>query len=111
MDVHRTAYIIHRNYTFLHRTKYVYIEITNVYIEPNTHTLKLHINEWYRTIKSKCIRKHRNNPFILRIVSLCSSSWLEVLNRENFYINRNLGATGHAAVTQAETEDEDPSGR
>ena len=91
----------------------LYIEITHFYIEPNTYTsiLQMHtsnqiyirwncIYEWYRTIKSKCIRTHRNNPFILRIVSLCSSSWLEVLNRENFYINRNLGATDQRLLKQ-----------
>ena len=70
-----------------------FIEIPHLYIEPNTHTSKLQIQyKWYRTNKSKCFRTHRNNPFIPRTVLLCSWACLyEVLNRENFYINRNFG--------------------
>ena len=85
---HRTAcmYIEPRTYTLklhiytsnqihIHRTKYIYIETTHIYIEPNTHMPKLHIYKWYRSNKSKCIRTNRNNPFLLRTVCLCTSSY------------------------------------
>ena len=85
-----------RNYTYEHRTACMYIEprtytlklhiytsnqihihrnYTYIYIEPNTRMPELHIYRWYRSNKSKCIRTYRNNPFSLRTVCSCTSSY------------------------------------
>ena len=102
-----------RNYTYVHpycmhvrRTAYIYIEVTHLYIEPNTYTSKLHI------YTSNQIHIHRNYTYINGTIHINRNAFVhieiirlyfelftcvrraclyEVLNRENCYINRNFG--------------------
>ena len=88
-----------RNYTYEHRT-------ACMYIEPRTYTLKLHI------YTSNQIQICRNYTYINGTVQINRNAFVhieimrfyfelfacarrailyEVLNRENFYINRNFG--------------------
>ena len=90
----------------VHRTAYIYIEVAHLYIEPNTYTSKLHIytsNQIHicrnYTYINGTVQINRNAFVHIEIIRFyfelfaCARRAIlyEVLNRENFYINRNFG--------------------
>ena len=95
-----------RNYTYEHRIAYIYIEVTHLYIEPNTYISKLHIYTSNQilicrnyTYINGTIQINRNTFVHIEIIRFYFELFAgalrailyEVLNRGNFYINRNFG--------------------
>ena len=90
----RTSYRMH-----VHRTAYIYIDVTYLYIETNTYTSnQIHIRRNYTYIDGT-VQINRNAFVHVEIIRFyfelfaCArrACLYEVFNRENFYINRNFG--------------------
>ena len=99
--------LIHRSYTFIHRTKYIYIEITHIYIEPNTHMPKLHLyNGTVQRSRNAFVHIEIIRVYFELFTFVCRAFLYEVLNRENFHINRNFGQLVSGYISRDPKQDE-----